>query len=121
MKKIYRNDLILNIIIILLCILVPICLSVLAEDEEKTAVISYNGNVERIVNLSEDFIYWTHGVEVMVEGGKAHVSNSNCPDGLCMRMKAADTVGDSIICVPNKVSVRIDGVGEKKGADVVAG
>lgn len=121
MKKLYLNDLILNILIILLCISVPICLSVFAKDGEKTAVISYDGNEERRVNLSEDFTYFTHGVEVTVEDGKAHVSNANCPDRLCMKMKDAENVGDSIICVPNKVSVKIVGNGEKKGADVVAG
>jgi len=121
MKKLYLNDTILNIIIILLCISVPICLSVFAKDEEKTAVISYDGNTERVINLSEDFTYFTHGVEVTVENGKAYVSNTSCPDRLCMKMKDAENVGDSIICVPNRVSVRIVGHGENKGADVVAG
>lgn len=120
MKKLYINDIILNILIILVCILVPICLSVFAKDDEKTAVISYDGNEERRINLSEDFTYQTHGVEVTVEEGRAFVSNTDCPDRLCMNMKDAQNVGDSIICVPNKVSVRIVG-GEKKGADVVAG
>lgn len=121
MKKLYLNDIILNILIILLCISVPICLSVFSKDDEKTAVVSYDGNEERRINLSEDFTYQTHGVEVTVENGRAYVSNSSCPDGLCMKMKPAENVGDSIICVPNKVSVRIAGNGVEKGADVVAG
>ena len=121
MKKLYLNDIILNIIIILLCVSIPICLSVFSKDDEKTAVVSYDGNAERVINLSEDFTYQTHGVEVTVENGRAYVSNTNCPDRLCMKMKEAQNVGDSIICVPNKVSVRIVGMGAKKGADVVAG
>ncbi|MBO4951012.1 MAG: NusG domain II-containing protein [Clostridia bacterium] len=121
MKKLYLNDIILNILIIIFCISVPICLSVFAKDDEKTAVISHDGNEERRINLSEDFTYFTHGVEVTVEDGKAYVSNSSCPDRLCMKMKDAQNVGDSIICVPNKVSVRIVGKGAEKGADVVAG
>lgn len=121
MKKLYLNDLILNILIILLCILVPICLSVFSKDGEKAVLVSYDGNAERVINLSEDFTYQTHGVEVTVENGKAFVSNTNCPDRLCMKMREAENVGDSIICVPNKVSVRIVGNGEKKGADVIAG
>ena len=121
MKKLYLNDLILNILIILLCISIPVCLSAFAKNEEKSVLISYDGNTERVINLSEDFTYQTHGVEVTVEDGKAYVSNTNCPDRLCMRMKKAENVGDSIICVPNKVSVRIVGNGENKGADVIAG
>ena len=121
MKKLYINDLILNILIILLCVSIPICLSVFAKDDIKSVYISHDGNVERIVNLSENFTYHTHGVEVTVEDGRVYVSNTNCPDRLCMKMKHAENVGDSIICVPNKVSVRIVGNGVEKGADVVAG
>ena len=121
MKKLYLNDLILNILIILLCISVPICLSVFSKEREKAVLVPYDGNAERVINLSEDFTYQTHGVEVTVENGKAFVSNTNCPDRLCMKMRDAENVGDSIICVPNKVSVRIVGNGEKKGADVIAG
>ena len=120
MKKIYRNDIILNIVIILVCIAVPIVLALVSQDEIKTAVISYDGNEERRISLSDDFTYNTHGVEITVTDGASYVSHTNCPDRLCMKMKRAQNVGDSIICVPNKVSVKIVG-GKEKGADVVAG
>ena len=120
MKKIYRNDIILNIIIILVCISVPIILASVSQDEIKTAVISFDGNEERRISLSDDFNYHTHGVEITVGDGAAYVSNSDCPDRLCMKMKRVQNVGESIICVPNKVSVRIAGKKEE-GADVVAG
>lgn len=121
MKKIYRNDIILNLIIILLCITVPIIIVVSSADTAKTAVISYDGKAEKVISLSENEIYNIHGVEITVGGGKAYVSNTNCPDRLCMKMKNAENVGDSIICVPNKVSVRITGNAVNKGADVIAG
>ena len=121
MRKIHRNDIILNILVIALCISMPIYLSTLSEDKEKTVVVSFDGNEERRINLSDDFTYHTHGVEITVENGRAYVSNTSCPDRLCMKMKDAKDVGDSIICVPNKVSVRIAGIKDAGEADVVAG
>lgn len=121
MKKLYRNDFILNLIIIVVCIAVPIAISVSSHNEEKTAVLSFDGNAEKEMSLSQNGVFYTHGVEVTVKDGKASVTDSDCPDGLCMKMKDAKNVGDSIICVPNKVSVRIIGDVNGEGADVIAG
>ncbi len=120
MKKLYRNDIILNIIIILICIAIPVAIGI-ASNGEKTLVISYDGDVVKEISLMQNEAYNIHGVEVTVENGTAFVSETNCPDRLCMKMSKAKNVGDSIICVPNKVSVRIVGRNDAKGADVVAG
>lgn len=121
MKKLYLNDLILNILIILLCISIPICLSVLAQNEEKTVLVSADGQTVKELPLDENADFGINGVTVEINDGKVAVTHSDCPDGLCMKMKNAENVGDSIICVPNKVSVRIVGDGIEKGADVIAG
>ena len=120
MKKIYLNDIILNILIILCCISVPICLSLFAGNDEKSVVVSVDGKVVKQLDLSEDEVFEINGVKVEIKDGTAKVTDSDCPDKLCMDMKKAKNVGDSIICVPNKVSVKIVGTGEKE-ADVVAG
>ncbi len=121
MKRIYRNDIIFNIVIILLCISVPFAHSLLSNADKKTVIVSYDGNVKKRIDLSDGGVYQIHGVEVTVKDGRAFVSNSSCPDGLCMKMKDAENVGDTIICVPNKVSVRISGQDVIGEADVVAG
>lgn len=120
MKKIYLNDIILNILIIIVCISVPICFSLFSADKEKSVVVSVDGKVVKEISLSENAVFEVNGVTVEIKDGKAKVTHSDCPDRLCMDMKKAENVGDSIICVPNKVSVKIIGTGEKE-ADVVAG
>lgn len=121
MKKLYRNDFLLNIFIIALCIVFPLYLFLSDTDSHKTVIISYNGSVEKELSLNEDASYSCHGVDVTVKNGKAFVAHSDCPDGLCMKMKKAGNSGDSIICVPNKVSVIIRSDDGKAGADVVVG
>ena len=119
-KKLYRNDVILNLIIIVLCAVVPLCIVLSTGNEKKTAVVSIDGKSVYELPLEKNGEFSTNGVTVTVIDGCAKVSVSDCPDGLCMNMKRAENVGDSIICIPNRVSVKIVGDGEK-GADVVAG
>ena len=121
MKRIYINDIILNIIIILLCISVPICFSVLSKGDEKNAVVSVDGEIIKEMPLTENGTLDVEGVVIEVDNGTVRVVKSDCPDSLCVKMKKAQNVGDSIICVPNKVSVRIVGTCDDEGADVVAG
>ena len=121
MKRIYINDFVLNVVVVLLCIATPVVLFFTGRNEEKTAVISYDGKTEKTISLDEECVYKTHGVEIKVENGQAFVIYSDCPDGLCMRMKKAKNSGDSIICVPNRVSIKIVGQARKDGADIVAG
>ncbi|MBE6681063.1 MAG: NusG domain II-containing protein [Ruminococcaceae bacterium] len=121
MKKLHLNDIILNILIILLCISVPICLSVFGKDQKKTVVVSAEGKEACRMPLDKDDSFEINGVRIEVKDGKAYVSESDCPDRLCTDMKKAERNGDSIVCVPNKVSVKIVGDGEEKGVDAVAG
>lgn len=119
-KRLYINDIILNLIIIAVCIAVPVCIFVVSKDEKKTVVVSHDGHTVWEQSLSADGECIVKGVTVVIHNGTAYVSDSDCPDRLCMQMKKAENVGDSIICVPNRVSVKIVGESEK-GADVVAG
>ena len=119
-KKLYINDIILNLIIILLCIAVPVGIYLTTKDETKTVAVSVDGREVWKQSVDEDGLCEANGVVVTVRDGKAYVTHSDCPDGLCMDMKKAQNVGDSIVCVPNRVSVKIVGDGEKE-ADVVAG
>ena len=119
-KRLYRNDIILNLIIVVLCIAVPVCFAVFSDDESKLAVISVDGQEVESMPLEKDGTFSVNGLTVIVSENCAFITESDCPDKVCVDSKKASNVGDSIICVPNKVSVRIVGK-EEKGADVVAG
>ena len=119
MKKIYLNDIILNIAIVVLCIAVPVCLWLTGRDENKRVIVSHDGQTVFETALEKSSVFEYDGVTVNVADGTARITHSDCPDGLCLKMKKAENVGDSIICVPNKVSVKIVGEGETE-VDVVA-
>lgn len=48
-------------------------------------------------------------MRVEVADGSVRVTQSSCPDGLCMRMGAITRAGESIVCLPNRVSVVLAG------------
>ena len=51
--------------------------------------------------------------------GKAKMTDADCPDQLCVHQKAASKNHESIICLPNKVVVEVDG-SEESEFDAVA-
>ena len=57
------------------------------------------------VTLSND---QTNGYNLLViEGGYASIVEANCPDKLCVRQKKIKYNGQTLVCLPNKTTVKI--------------
>ena len=56
---------------------------------------------------------------LVIENGTAEVSEADCPDKLCVNQKAIRYQGESIVCLPHRLTVRIEG-GEKREVDGMA-
>ena len=52
--------------------------------------------------------------------GQAWLSEANCPDLLCVRQGKIRYTGQSIICLPNRLTVTVEG-GEPDEVDAVVG
>jgi hypothetical protein len=50
---------------------------------------------------------------IEVRDGRIRVIGSPCPHKLCIRMGWAGRAGDLIVCVPNRVVIRVEGEGEE--------
>lgn len=44
---------------------------------------------------------------LVIKDGKASVTESNCPDGICVNHKPINRSGESIICLPHKLVVTV--------------
>ena len=55
---------------------------------------------------------------VVIHGGHVHISDSPCPDKLCIEMGSVAQAGETLICAPNRVSVRV--VGGEQTPDAVS-
>ena len=49
---------------------------------------------------------------LLIENGMASVTDATCPDQLCVRQRAISKSGESIICLPHRLVVQIEGEGE---------
>ncbi len=71
---------------------------------EQTAVYPLSVNTEVTIITGENNEY----INVLtIKDGKAYISEANCPDGICAETRAAQYVGETIVCLPHKVVVEI--------------
>ena len=52
---------------------------------------------------------------VVISGGKVSVTEASCKNQVCVRHGAISKSGDSIVCLPNRLVVRIDNGSEEGG------
>ncbi|MCR4705333.1 MAG: NusG domain II-containing protein [Lachnospiraceae bacterium] len=88
------------------------------------AVVERDGRVEARYPLSEDrkvFLSSDLGSNTLtIEDGKVSVSEADCPDRICMKQGTIDKNGQSIICLPHRLVIRIES-GEEASVDGVSG
>lgn len=93
------------------------------KEQGKTAEIYLDGQLLYSVDLIKDDGKtfkaegdYTNIIEV--SNGKIRVKSSDCPGESCVHTGWIDTEGRSVICLPNKMEIRIVGDG---GVDAVVG
>ena len=76
-------------------------------------------------SLSDDTVFTviSNGVtlEVTVSGGEVSVTDSDCPDRICVKTGRISKDGQSIVCIPARVVIRITGEGGDGDEDFIVG
>lgn len=84
--------------------------------------VSVDGEAYAAYPLGEDTtaeITTPYGTNVLVvQNGKAYISEADCPDKLCVHFAAISKDAQSIICLPHKLVVEVRS-GETDGLDGV--
>ena len=57
---------------------------------------------------------------LIIQDGQAWVSEANCPDLICVRQGKIHYTGQVITCLPNRLTVTVEG-GESRGVDLFVG
>ena len=111
------GDFIIGILILLLAVGIWAYPHFIAE-EGKVCRISVDGKFYGEMSLSDDGEMKLPGCVVKVKDGKVFVEESTCPDKVCERTGKISKSGESIICVPNRISIEITG---ESATDIIAG
>lgn len=87
------------------------------------AVVTADGQEQGRYPLSRDVTVAIGGESynvLQIANGKAAVIEANCGDQTCVRMGTIFREGETIVCLPHRVTVRIEGDGAAS-FDAVAG
>lgn len=108
-----KGDLLAVGIVILLVIGVLTGLTALNGSESGTqAQIYQDGSLLRTVSLREEQTFAVEGRytnTVTVQNGRIAITSSDCPGGDCVHCGWISRAGNSVVCLPNRVEIRITG------------
>lgn len=87
------------------------------KSSDKIAVIKQDGNVLKRINLtkltnSTEMTIKTkdgHFNKIVIEKDKIRILDADCPDKVCVKTGTISQPGDSIVCLPHKLIVTIEG------------
>ncbi len=116
-----RTDLIVIGSLLLLALALYLVIGA-ARREGGEVVVRVDGVVTERHALSADGVYPLNGGSniLVIAEGEAWLSEANCPDLLCVRQGRIRYTGQSIICLPNRLTVTVEG-GEPDDVDAVVG
>lgn len=74
-----------------------------------TAAVFHNGEQTALLPLDKDGVYpfEEYGVTVEIKDRRVRISDSDCPDKICEKTGFITSPMQSIVCLPNRISVRI--------------
>ena len=119
------GDLLAALLVIGLAVGLTVTLALRARGVEHThAEIYQNGSLIQKVSLETDQTFDLSGDyvnTVTVENGKIAITASTCPGSDCVHSGWAHRAGQAIICLPNRVEIRLIGTAGSGDIDAVAG
>ncbi|MBQ8380932.1 MAG: NusG domain II-containing protein [Clostridia bacterium] len=121
-KKRIRNDIILVLAIILFASIALLVMLAL-RSEGGAAVVTVNGKPYASLPLDKDAELIIQGEDggyniLVIKDGEAYIREADCPDKICVKHRRISYSGETIVCLPNGVSVKIEGSGG--GVDAVS-
>ena len=110
-----KKDMIL-IAAVLAISLISLAAIKMTQKDGKEVIVTVDGKEVYKTFIKKDQIYQIpekNGTNVMqIKDGKVTMIEATCPDHYCMKQKAVDEHGGSIICLPNKVVIEGENTAE---------
>ncbi len=116
--KLTRYDV---LVLILIALLIPLSGILLFRHSGSVCVVTCPAGEVRY-SLSENRTFTVEGdgelcLIITIADGAVSVTSSDCPDGICVRTGSISRTGESIVCVPAKTVIAIEGASTDKGVD----
>lgn len=113
-----RRDKVLIIVVMVFSLIGIAAIKLLPvfRQEAAHAVVKVGGQVVRYIDLTDESV--NHKIQIegplgtsvlQVQGGSIMMISSPCPDRLCIKKGRVYKPGAAIVCVPNEISVAVEG------------
>ena len=115
-----KRDLILIGLIVVLIAAVSLTV-MLTKEAGACVIVRVFGKQAATYSLLEDGEYPLNGGTniLRIQEGKAYLTDADCPDHLCVKQGKIDQTGESITCLPNRLTVTVYGA-EDSEVDLVS-
>ena len=96
---------------ILVVILVAFLVVTLTKQDGSYVIVKVDGKEVAKYSLSEDGEYELNGGTniLRIEDGKAFLVDADCPDHLCVNQGKISKTGETITCLPNRLTITVYG------------
>lgn len=118
--KKYKNDIILLGIILVVAIVAIIIVNT-TKKQGSYVVVIYDQNEVAKYSINEDIeiklTYEENNYNTLViKDGKVYMNDASCKDHICVKHHKISMTGETIVCLPNKVVIKI--IGNNNEVDV---
>lgn len=110
LQELQKRDWVLIAVIVCVTVLALFLHEYIGGKGAGCATVKVKGEIEGVYSLAKDqTIEINGGTNILkIRNGSADMTEADCPDKLCVNQKAISKNGESIICLPNKVTVTIE-------------
>ena len=107
-----KDDLKLVSILLIIVSIFLIGFKLIEKKENKKAIVYYENKEVLIIDLNENEDYVVDGfngeVNIVVKDGKIKVDEEKSPLHLCSKQGYISSTYETIVCLPNKITIKIE-------------
>lgn len=100
------------VLLVLLALVAAVLCLIFLPSDGKTAEVYVDGEKYATLRLDRDERIVLDHLTIIVSGGAVWVEDADCKDKICEKTGKISKEGQSIVCLPNRVIIRILGKGE---------
>ena len=113
-KKKIKRDIMLIATLIIVCAAAFLIINFVVKNDGITAVVKVDGNIVYMLPLDKNASVTVEGYQggsntVVIENGTVYMKDADCPDKLCEKTGKISKNGETIVCLPHRVVVEIQG------------
>lgn len=113
-KKKIKRDIMLIATLIIVCAAAFLIINFVVKKDGITAIVKVDGNIVYMLPLDKNASVTVEGYQggsntVVIENGTVYMKDADCPDKLCEKTGKISKNGETIVCLPHRVVVEIQG------------